>query len=95
MGVPKVRLMCTNEDDTKEQVYPITHINAVDGLSEVLKGSSTNLGVTSINGQSGDVTLPVLSQSDYSRIMTMVNAFEKGEIGGGNGNITAEKVGEL
>lgn len=95
MGVPKVRLMRTNDDGTKEQVYPITDINAIDGLAEALKSNEAKIGVKSINGQSGDVILPVLSQSDYARIILMVEAFENGEIGGGIGNITAEKVGEL
>ena len=95
MGVPKVRLMRTNDDGTKEQIYPVTDINAIEGLAEALQNNEAKLGVTSINGQSGDVTLPVLSESDFSRIMIMVEAFEKGEIGGGTGNITAEKVGEL
>ena len=95
MGVPKVILMRTNDDGTKEQIYPVTDINAIEGLAEALQNKEAKLGVTSINGQSGDVTLPVLSESDFSRIMIMVEAFEKGEIGGGTGNITAEKVGEL
>lgn len=95
MGVPKVILMRTNDDGTKEQIYPVTDINAIDGLAEALQNNEAKLGVTSINGQSGDVILPVLTQSDYARIMALVTAFENGEIGGGNGNITAEKVGEL
>lgn len=95
MGVPKVILMRTNDDGTKEQVYPVTHLEAIEGLAEVLQNNEAKLGVTSINGQSGDVILPVLTQSDYARIMAMVTAFENGELGGGTGNITAEKVGEL
>lgn len=95
MGVPKVRLMRTNDDGTKEQVYPVTDINAIDGLAEALKSNEAKIGVKSINGQSGDVTLQVLSQSDYARIMLMVEAFENGEIGGGNGNITFERIDEV
>ena len=95
MGVPKVILMRTNDDGTKEQIYPVTDINAIEGLAEALQNNEAKLGVTSINGQSGDVILPVLAQSDYVRIMAMVTAFENGEIGGGIGNITIEKVGEL
>lgn len=95
MGVPKVILMRTNDDGTKEQVYPVTDINAIEGLAEALQNNEAQLGVTSINGQSGDIILPVLTQSDYARIMAMVTAFDNGEIIGGNGNITAEKVGEL
>lgn len=95
MGVPKVILMRTNDDGTKEQVYPVTHLESIEGLAEALKNNEAKLGVTSINGQSGDVILPVLTQSDYARIMAMVTAFENGELGGGNGNITTEKVGEI
>lgn len=95
MGVPIKRLMQTNEDGTKEQVYPVTDINAIDGLAEALKNNEAKLGVTSINGQTGDVILPVLTQSDYARIMAMVTAFENGELGGGNGNITFERVDEI
>ena len=95
MGVPKVIVMRTNDDNSKEQVYPITHIEAINGLKEILEGKELTIGVKTINGQTGDVTLPVLAQSDYVRIMAMVTAFENGEIGGGIGNITIEKVGEL
>ena len=87
--------MRTNDDGTKEQVYPVTDINAIEGLVEALKNNEAKLGVSSINGQSGDIILPVLSPSDYARIMAMVAAFENGELGGGNGNITTEKVGEI
>ncbi|MBO0477880.1 hypothetical protein DOK76_12430 [Vagococcus sp. DIV0080] len=95
MGVPKVILMSTNDDGTKEQVYPVTDINAIEGLAEVLQSNEAKLGVTSINGQTGDVILPVLTQSDYARIMAMVTAFEDGEIGGGTGNIIFERVDEV
>lgn len=95
MGAPKVILMRTNEDGTKEQVYPVTHLEAVDGLKELLEGKELAIGVKTINGQSGDVTLPILTQSDYAKIMAMVTAFENGEIGEGNGNITFERVDEV
>ncbi|EAF6235966.1 hypothetical protein ASB83_14915 [Listeria monocytogenes] len=95
MSVPKVILMRTNEDGTRDQVYAVTHLDAIDGLKELLLDKEIAIGVKSINGQSGDIVLPVFSESDYQRIMAMVKAFENGEIGGGNGNITAEKVGEL
>lgn len=91
MGVPKVRLMKTNEDNTKDQVYPITHIDAIDGLKEVLKGKELNLGVKTINGKSGDIVLPVLNDSDYIKIMKMVDAYEKGEIGNGGSGTQGPK----
>lgn len=95
MPVPKCITMRTNDDGTKEQFFAVTHADAVMGLNEAIGSRSLTVGVTSINGHSGDITLPVINQSDYVRIMAMVEAFEKGEINGGVGTITTEKVGEI
>lgn len=95
MPVPKCITMRTNDDGTKEQFFAVTHADAIIGLDKLTGSGSLSVGVTSINGQSGDITLPIINQSDYGRIMAMVEAFENGEIGGNAGTITTEKVGEI
>ncbi|CBH27747.1 hypothetical protein ACFFF1_08250 [Listeria seeligeri] len=51
-----VKVMKKNKDDSVEQVYTETHVNAVTGLSEFINGHDI-LGVSSINNQTGAVIL--------------------------------------
>lgn len=91
-GVPIMRLMTNNADGSKEQIFPQTHIDAVFGLAQALEDSVLNIGVTSINGQKGNVTLEVLSNDDYMKIMNLIHDYESGAIGGGSGNQVVGKT---
>ena len=58
------RVFERHENGVEEQFYPITHINAVNGLKDYFDANSGVFGVTSINGQSGAVNINVLTDEE-------------------------------
>lgn len=48
------KVMETDESGVQRQVFPETHVSAILGLG---KFESSGVGVTSINGKTGDVNL--------------------------------------
>ncbi|MBP2098318.1 hypothetical protein [Enterococcus rivorum] len=48
------KVMETDESGVQRQVFPETHVSAILGLE---KFGSSGVGVTSINGKTGDITL--------------------------------------
>jgi hypothetical protein len=48
------KVMETDQAGVKRQVFPETHVNAVLGLENI---AAIGIGVTSINGKTGDITL--------------------------------------
>ncbi|EAD9138889.1 hypothetical protein AB924_08235 [Listeria monocytogenes] len=56
-----IKLMKAGVAGSKEQFYPETHVQGIVGLSEYVSGSIP-LGVSSINGKTGEVKL------DYSDV---------------------------
>lgn len=72
MGVPIKRVMCSNDDGTEEQIFPQTHVNAVLGLLEAVKGYDIEIGVKSINGMTGNIFLNILDDDEYNKILEVI-----------------------
>lgn len=48
------KVMETDEAGVQRQVFPETHVSAILGLDKI---ETVGVGVTSINGKTGDITL--------------------------------------
>lgn len=48
------KVMETDESGVQRQVFPETHVSAVLGLDQI---ATAGIGVRSINGKTGDITL--------------------------------------
>lgn len=86
------RVMETDENGVARQIYPITHVSAVEGLNMEGTGSS----VKSVNGKSGhvNITLNDLGVTDdmLDKLNQIIIAFDSGQLG--NGTIELEKIKE-
>lgn len=49
------RVMEKDAKGVDRQIYPITHVSAVDGLDEIMEGSASK--VLSVNGKTGAVVI--------------------------------------
>ena len=77
------RVFERHENGVEEQFYPITHINAVNGLKDYFDANNGVFGVTSVNGQTGVVNINVLTDEEKRTLEQLQN----GEINlGGNIN---------
>ena len=77
------RVFERHENGVEEQFYPITHINAVNGLKDYFDANNGVFGVTSVNGQTGVVNINVLTDEERRTLEQLQN----GEINfGGNSN---------
>lgn len=83
------RMMETDENGIKRQFFPMTHVSAILGLSEIMNGQAK---VLSVNGKTGaviitrtDLDLPsdgvMISQQEYDKILKIIAAYEAGELG--------------
>lgn len=92
------RMMETDEKGVKRQYFPMTHVSAIIGLSEIMGGQSM---VSSVNGRTGpviitraDLDLPkdgvMISQEEYAKITQIIADYEAGKLGGSS--VEFEKV---
>ncbi|HHU0232933.1 TPA: hypothetical protein ACT9Q1_002119 [Enterococcus faecalis] len=92
------RMMETDENGIKRQFFPMTHVSAILGLTEIMAGNSK---VSSVNGHTGaviitraDLDLPIdgimISQQEYDKILKILADYEAGELGGSG--VEFEKV---
>ncbi|MHC5215669.1 hypothetical protein ACYSNR_03310 [Enterococcus sp. LJL128] len=85
------KVMETDGDGVKRQIYPETHVNAIIGISE---GGMIDSPVQSVNGKTGSVHLTIDDLGDSPTLQTlknMIEAFENGALGS---NITLEEIEE-
>lgn len=92
------RMMETDEKGVQRQFFPMTHVSAILGLSEIMGGQTK---VLSVNGKTGaviitrqDLGLPsdgvLLSGEEYSKITQIIADYETGKLGGSS--VEFEKV---
>ncbi|EKI7561574.1 hypothetical protein PGA39_001211 [Enterococcus faecalis] len=92
------RMMETDENGIKRQFFPMTHVSAILGLSEIMSGQAK---VLSVNGKTGaviitraDLDLPndgiMISQEEYEKFKLILADYEAGKLGGSG--VEFEKV---
>lgn len=92
------RMMETDENGIKRQFFPMTHVSAILGLSEIMNGQAK---VLSVNGKTGsviitraDLDLPsdgvMISQQEYDKMVKIIADYEAGKLGGSG--VEFEKV---
>lgn len=91
MDVEIKRVMETDADGVKRQIFPQTHVNAIIGLDEA---GAIESPVSSVNGKTGNVSLKIddLASSEMlSDLKEMLEAFKSGTLGS---NIIFEPIEE-
>ncbi len=92
------RMMETDENGIKRQFFPMTHVSAILGLTEIMAGNSK---VSSVNGHIGaviitraDLDLPIdgimISKQEYDKMLKIIADYEAGKLGGSG--VEFEKV---
>lgn len=92
------RMMETDENGIKRQFFPMTHVSAILGLTEIMAGNSK---VSSVNGHTGaviitraDLDLPIdgimISKQEYDKMLKVIADYEDGKLGGSG--VEFEKV---
>lgn len=92
------RMMETDENGIKRQFFPMTHVSAILGLTEIMAGNSK---VSSVNGHTGaviikraDLDLPIdgimISKQEYDKMLKIIADYEAGKLGGSG--VEFEKV---
>lgn len=92
------RMMETDENGIKRQFFPMTHVSAIIGLTEIMAGNSK---VSSVNGHTGaviitraDLDLPIdgimISKQEYDKMVKILADYEAGKLGGSG--VEFEKV---
>ncbi|HAP5967214.1 TPA: hypothetical protein IVA63_002980 [Enterococcus faecalis] len=92
------RMMETDENGIKRQFFPMTHVSAILGLTEITAGNSK---VSSVNGHTGaviitraDLDLPIdgimISKQEYDKMLKIIADYEDGKLGGSG--VEFEKV---
>lgn len=92
------RMMETDENGIKRQFFPMTHVSAIIGLTEIMTGNSK---VSSVNGHTGaviitraDLDLPIdgimISKQEYDKMVKILADYEAGKLGGSG--VEFEKV---
>lgn len=86
------RVMEKDKKGVQRQVYPVTHVSAVEGLDEV--GGSLS-AVKSVNGKSGHVTLTLedmgFPKEMMQKIIQIIKEYDEGTLGNG---VELEKIKE-
>ncbi|WP_142425750.1 hypothetical protein [Enterococcus faecalis] len=92
------RMMEIDENGIKRQFFPMTHVSAILGLTEIMAGNSK---VSSVNGHTGaviitraDLDLPIdgimISKQEYDKMLKIIADYEDGKLGGSG--VEFEKV---
>ncbi|WP_270281594.1 hypothetical protein [Enterococcus faecalis] len=92
------RMMETDENGIKRQFFPMTHVSAILGLTEIMAGNSK---VSSVNGHTGaviitraDLDLPIdglmISKQEYDKMLKIIAEYEAAKLGGSG--VEFEKV---
>lgn len=87
------RMMETDDRGVQRQFFPMTHVSAILGLSEIMGGQTK---VLSVNGKTGaviitraDLDLPtdgiMISQQEYDKLLQIIADYDSGELGNSNG----------
>lgn len=82
-------LMKKDERGVQRQFYPQTHIEAVDGLAELLHGT-TPVSTGSNNKLASESQDGIITAEMYGKLLRIIEEYEQGKLGGSG--ISFEKI---
>lgn len=82
-------LMKKDDKGVQRQFYPQTHIEAIDGLAEVLNGTNI-ISAGSNNNFASESQDGIITAEMYGKLLRIIEEYEEGKLGGSG--ISFEKI---